>query len=158
VLAISNGFDPETTFGPLTRELRANGVKFDAALIQENTTPEQVAKAQAMVNNADVVIAALFGRVRSGQKNSAGLPESGAKILRGLIADDKKLVGVSFGNPYILEAFPQMKTYVVAYGDMPYLQRSTVKGIFGLQDITGRLPISLPGLYPIGTGIQLMKK
>jgi beta-N-acetylhexosaminidase len=158
VLAISNGFDPETTFGPLTRELRANGIKFDAALIQENTTSEQVAKAQAMVNNADVVIAALFGRVRTGQKNSGGLPESGAKILRGLIANDKRIVGISFGNPYILDAFPQMKTYVVAYGDMPYLQRSTVKGIFGLQDVTGRLPISLPGLYPIGTGIQLMKK
>ena len=157
VLAISNGFDPETTFGPLTRELRANGVKFDAALIQENTPAEQIAKAREMVNNADVIIAGLYGRIRSGQRNSAGLPESGARILRDLIAKDKKVIGVSFGNPYILDAFPQMKTYVVAYGDMPYLQRSAVKGIFGLQDVTGRLPISLPGLYPIRAGIQLSK-
>jgi hypothetical protein len=51
-----------------------------------------------------------------------------------------------------------MKSYVVAFGDMPDLQRAAVKGIFGLQDITGKLPISLPGLYPRGTGIQLMKK
>ena len=111
------------TFGPLTRELRANGIKFDAALIQENTTPEQIAKAREMVNNADIVIAGLYGRVRSGQRNSAGLPESGARILRDLIAKNKKVVGVSFGNPYILDAFPQMKTYMVAYGDMPQLQR-----------------------------------
>jgi beta-N-acetylhexosaminidase len=111
-----------------------------------------------MVGRADVVIAALYGRVRSGQRNSAGLPESGAKILRDLIAKNKKVVGVSFGNPYILDAFPQMKTYLVAYGDMPQLQRSAVKAMFGMQDITGRLPISLPGLYPRGTGIQLMKK
>ena len=158
VLAVSNGFDPEVTIGPLTRELRANGIKFDATLIQENTPPEQIAKAREMVNNADIVIAALYGRVRSGQKNSAGLPESGARIIRDLMANNKKVVGVSFGNPYVLEAFPQMKTYVVAYGDMPYLQRSAVKGIFGLEDITGHLPISLPGLYPIGTGIQLVKK
>jgi hypothetical protein len=40
---------------------------------------------------------------------------------------------------------------------MPYLQRSAVKAIFGMQDITGHLPISLPGLYPIGTGITLKK-
>lgn len=158
VLAISNGFDPEVTFGPLTRELRANGIKFDAALIQENTTPEQIAKATEMVNKADIVIAGLYGRVRSGQRNSAGLPESGARILRDLIAKNKNVVGVSLGNPYILDSFPKMKTYMVAYGDMPELQRSAVKALFGMQDITGRLPISLPGLYPRGTGIQLTKR
>jgi len=158
VLAISNGFDPEVTFGPLTRELRANGIKFDAALIQENTTPEQIAKAKAMAENADVVIAGMYGRVRSGAKNSVGLPDAGAAILRELIAGNKKVVGVSLGNPYILGSFPQLKTYMVAYGDMPQLQRSAVKAMFGMQDITGRLPISLPGLYPRGTGIQLLKK
>jgi hypothetical protein len=51
-----------------------------------------------------------------------------------------------------------MKTYLVSYGDMAALQRATVRGVLGLQDITGRLPISLPGLYPRGTGIQLVKK
>ena len=158
VLAVSNGFDPEVTFGPLTRELRANGIKFEAALIQENTPTEQVARARTMVENADIVIAGLYGRVRSGQRNSAGIPESGARILRDLIANNKKVVGVSFGNPYILDAFPQMKTYMVAYGDMPQLQAAAVKAMFGMQDVTGRLPISLPGLYPRGTGIQLMKK
>jgi beta-N-acetylhexosaminidase len=156
VLGISNGFDPETTYGPLTRELRANGITFDSAgLIQENTPAEQIARARDMVNRSDVVIVGLYGRVRSGALNSAGIPESGAAILRDLIAKNKKVVGISFGNPYILRAFPQMKTYVVAYGDMPYLQRSAIRGIFGMQDITGRLPISLPGLYGIGTGIQL---
>jgi len=158
VLAISNGFDPETTFGPLTRELRAAGVKFDSALIQENTSQEQIAKAREIAMSADVVIAALYGRVRSGAKNSAGVPDAGTKILRELIESDKKVIGVSLGNPYILGAFPLMKTYLVAYGDMPYLQRSAVRSIFGMQDITGHLPISLPGLYPRGTGIQLSKR
>jgi beta-N-acetylhexosaminidase len=158
VLGISNGVDPETTFAPLTRELRANGIKYDSAgLIQENTSAEQVAKARDAVNNADVIIVGLYGVVRSGQRNSAGIPESGARLLRELIAKNKKVIGISFGNPYILDSFPQLKTYVVAYGDMPYLQRSAVKAIFGMQDITGHLPISLPGLYPIGTGITMKK-
>jgi len=158
VLGISNGFDPETSLAPLTRELRAGGIKFDAAgLIQENTTPEQVAKARDALNNADVVIVGLYGRVRSGQRNSAGIPESGARLLRELIAKNKKLIGISFGNPYILDSFPQLQTYIVAYGDMPYLQQAAVKAIYGMQDITGHLPISLPGLYPIGTGIMMKK-
>lgn len=158
VLGISNGFDPETSFAPLTRELRANGINYDSAgLIQENTSAEQVAKARDIVSKADVIIVGLYGRVRSGQRNSAGIPESGARVLRELIADNKKVIGISFGNPYILDSFPQLKTYFVAYGDMPYLQRSTVKAMFGMQDITGHLPISLPGLYPIGTGIVMKK-
>ena len=82
-------------------------------------------------------------------------PENGAAILRGLLATNKKVIGVSFGNPYVLGSFPEMKTYLVAYGDMPGLQRAAAKAMLGLQDITGKLPISLPGLYPRGTGIQL---
>ncbi len=157
VLSISNGFDGETTIGSLSRELRANEIKFTSALLQDNSTAEQVKNARDMVNGADIVIAALYGRVRSGAKNSVGLPDSGVKILRELMAADKNVIGVAYGNPYILGALPQLKTYVVAYGDMPSLQRGSARALFGLQDITGRLPISLPGLYPLGTGIQLLK-
>jgi hypothetical protein len=47
-----------------------------------------------------------------------------------------------------------MKTYIVAYGDMPSLQRAAAKGILGQQQFTGKLPITLPGLHRRGTGIQ----
>jgi beta-N-acetylhexosaminidase len=158
VLAVSNGFDDQTTLAPLVRELRANGIKFDSALIQDNSTPEQIARARTIANRADIVIAGLYGRVRSGAKNSVGLPDAGVKILRELFAENKKVIGVSFGNPYILTAFPQLKTYMVAYGDMPDLQSASVRALLGMQEITGHLPISLPGLYPRGTGIQVLKR
>jgi beta-N-acetylhexosaminidase len=51
-------------------------------------------------------------------------------------------------------SFPEMKTNLVAYGDMPSLGRAAGRAILGLQPITGKLPISLPGLHPRGTGIQ----
>ena len=47
-----------------------------------------------------------------------------------------------------------MKNYVVAYGDMPSLQRAAGRSLLGQQGFAGRLPISLPGLHPRGTGIQ----
>ncbi len=158
VLGISNGFDGPSTMGTLVTTLRENGIRFTPAYLQDNSTAEQVAAARKAVNEADVVIAGLYGRVRSGAKNSVGLPESGVTILKELLAADKKMIGLSFGNPYILGSFPALKTYVVAYGDMSSLQRATVRAILGTQDITGKLPISLPGLYPRGTGIQLLKK
>ncbi len=155
VLGISNGFDGELTSIALTRFLRENGIRFGSVILQDNSSSDQIAKAREGAGKADVVIAALFGRVRSGAKNSVGLPDAGADILRELLAKNKKVVGVSFGNPYILGAFPELKTYLVAYGDMTTLQRAAARSIFGMLDISGKLPISLPGLYPRGTGIQL---
>ena len=52
-------------------------------------------------------------------------------------------------------SFPKLQTYLVAYGDMQSLQEETAQALLGQLDIKGRLPISLPGLYPRGTGIQL---
>jgi hypothetical protein len=44
---------------------------------------------------------------------------------------------------------------MVAYGDMPALQQAAARALAGEIDIVGKLPISLPGLYPRGAGIQL---
>jgi len=158
VLGISNGFDGPSIMNSLVGTLRENGVRFTPAYVQENSTAEQIAAARKTVKEADVVIAGLYGRVRSGAKNSVGVPESGASIFRELLAADKKVIGVSFGNPYILGSFPQIKTYLVAYGDMSSLQEASAKAILGTQDISGRLPISLPGLHQRGAGIQLGKR
>jgi beta-N-acetylhexosaminidase len=97
----------------------------------------------------------MYGRVRSGAANSVGLPEQGARVLKALLDNKAPVVGVSFGNPYLLQSFPTLQTYLVAYGDMPSLQRAAARALAGRASITGRLPISLPGLYPRGTGIQL---
>ncbi|HTH38057.1 MAG TPA: hypothetical protein VL572_08825, partial [Pyrinomonadaceae bacterium] len=123
-----------------------------------NSLQQQVDAARKAMTEADVVVFGLYGRVRSGAKNSVGVPENGAAILREALAANKKVIGISFGNPYVLGAFPEMKTYLVAYGDMPSLQRAAARSVLGLQDITGKLPISLPGLHPRGTGIQFTKK
>lgn len=158
VIGISNGFDGPNTMGSLVSGLRSGGLRFSPAYIQENSLQQQTDAARKAVADADIVVFGLYGRVRSGAKNSVGIPENGAAVLREALAANKKVIGISFGNPYMLGSFPEMKTYVVAYGDMPSLQRAAGRAILGTQDITGRLPISLPGLHPRGTGIQLKKK
>jgi hypothetical protein len=41
---------------------------------------------------------------------------------------------------------------------MPSLQQAAARAVLGEIDMVGKLPISLPGLYPRGTGIQLKAK
>jgi beta-N-acetylhexosaminidase len=155
VLGISNGFDGGAVMTPLASTLRAGGARVSQGYVQENTLKEQVDAARKAVRESDVVVVGLYGRVRSGAKNSVGIPENGAEVLREAIASGKRVVAISFGNPYILSSFPELKNYIVAYGDMPSLQRATARSLLGTQGFSGKLPISLPGLHPRGTGIQV---
>ena len=154
LLGITNGEDRNFAAGTLQRTLRQAGIKLEAVILDERSSDEEISAARKKAGEADVVLAGLFGRVRSGAKNSVGIPETGAKLLRELLATDKKIVSLSFGNPYLLNNFPEMKTYVVAYGDMASLQRATARALVGEIDFKGKLPISL-GSYKVGTGLQI---
>ncbi|MBK9216402.1 MAG: glycoside hydrolase family 3 C-terminal domain-containing protein [Chloracidobacterium sp.] len=154
VLGISNGYEGPAMTSTVAEELRSAGLTVTTGYIQPNSTPAQQESARSAAYDADLVVVGLFGRVRSGVQGSTGLPPDGAALLRGLIESGKPVICVSFGNPYALMSFGGLRTYLVAYGDMPSLQRAAARALVGEQDITGRLPISLPGLYPSGTGIQ----
>lgn len=157
VIGISNGFDGPNTMNSLVGTLRSNRLKFTSGYVQENSLQQQVDAARKAISEADTIVVGLYGRVRSGAKNSVGIPENGAVLLREALASGKKVIGISFGNPYVLGGFPDLKTYLVAYGDMSSLQRASGRAILGMQPITGKLPITLPGLHPRGTGIQINK-
>jgi len=154
-LAITNGDDRAVIAQPFISAMARAGVKMDTIVLDDRSSETEVARAVDKGAAADVVIVSMYGRVRTGQARSVALPEPGTKALNDLIARNVPVVGISFGNPYILMSFPSLQTYVVAYGDMPSLQEAGAAALLGRIDIKGRLPISLPGLYPRGTGIQL---
>ena len=154
-LAITNGDDrlwiAQTFVGTMARA----GVKIETIVLDDRSADAEVKKALDYAGKADIVIVSMYGRVRTGQARSVALPAPGMKALNELIDRTAPLIGISFGNPYLLLSVPKLQTYLVAYGDMPSLQEAAAEGLAGKIEITGRLPISLPGLYARGTGIQL---
>lgn len=159
-LAITNGDDRlwiANAFAETLAHAIGPGLKLETVVLDERSSEAEVQKALERANRADLVIASLYGRVRTGQARSLGLPEAGAKALSALLKSEKPMVSISFGNPYLLQSFPELRTYIVAYGDMPSLQQASARALAGDIDITGKLPISLPGLYARGTGIQLKR-
>jgi beta-N-acetylhexosaminidase len=155
-LGITNGDDRNFSGTTFQRELRAGGYKFESITLDERSTEKELALALKKANESDVVLAGLFGRVRSGSVNSGGLPEAASKLLREILKMDKKVISLSFGNPYVLRSFPEMKTYIVSYGDMSSLQRATAKAVTGAIDFNGKLPITVGG-FARGTGLSLRK-
>ena len=49
------------------------------------------------------------------------------QALSALISEKKPIVGISFGNPYLLQSFKGLRTYIVSYGDMPALQQAAAR-------------------------------
>jgi len=157
-LAITNGDDRLVITSPFVGAMSRAGHKVETVVLDDRSSSEDVQKALVRAQSADVVIASLYGRVRSGEMRSAGLPDQGARALAQLIAGKKPIIGISFGNPYLLMNFSGLRAYLVAYGDMPSLQQAAARALLGELNITGQLPISLPGLYPRGTGLQVAKR
>lgn len=154
-LAITNDEDRLWVANPFVNAMARSGRRVETVVLDERSSETEVQKALERATGADLIIVSLYGRVRTGQSSSIGLPEAGARALNALLKRNAPVVGISFGNPYLLQSFPAMKTYMVAYGDMPALQQAAARALLGETDITGRLPITLPSLYARGTGIQM---
>ncbi len=154
-LAITNGEDRFFVAQPFVAAMARGGRSVETLVLDERSSEAEVKKALERAKDADLVVVSMYGRVRTGQANSGALPEPGARALEKLMERKAPLVGISFGNPYLLMSYPELQTYMVAYGDMPSLQRAAARTLLGEIDVVGRLPITLPQLYARGTGIQL---
>jgi beta-N-acetylhexosaminidase len=156
-LAITNGDDRLVIANPFVAALTRAGRKVETIVLDDRSSDADVQKALERARTAELVIASLYCRVRSGEARSVGLPDPGARALSALITSKAPMIAISFGNPYLLLNFPGLRTYMVAYGDMPSLQQAAARALLGQIDITGKLPISLPGLYERGAGMQLVQ-
>lgn len=156
-LVFTNGDDRAWISRRFNETISEDGKQIESAALDDRSTQNEINAVLSRAMKADVVIVSMYGRVRSGAANSVGLPKASEQALRSLFNRNeyKPIIGIAFGNPYALMNFPEFDTYLVAYGDMPSLQRATARAILGKQDITGRLPISLPNLYARGTGLEL---
>ncbi|MBL7256273.1 glycoside hydrolase family 3 protein [Paractinoplanes lichenicola] len=72
------------------------------------------------------------------------------KLVQALLATGKPIVVVVAGTPYDLASFPTAKTFVAAYGYQPPTIAALAAVLQGRAKSTGRLPVTIEGLYPYG--------
>jgi beta-N-acetylhexosaminidase len=66
---------------------------------------------------------------------------------------DKPVVAVAFGNPYSASAFAKMPAILLGYEFIDSMEVAAVRALAGERAIGGKLPITLPGLFPFGHGL-----
>jgi beta-N-acetylhexosaminidase len=124
---------------------------------EASTGDEFITKAVEKTKESGVVVIGLFSRLRAG-KGSVGLDLRQVQLIKELAEGHQRVVVVSFGSPYFLRHFKDVDVYLCAYRYASESQISAVKALFGEIDIVGKLPVSIPELYPIGHGLKILKK
>ncbi len=138
--------------GPLGAEIKARVSSYRTVTLDTRSTPEETRAAVEAAKEADVILVSLFVRTRSGLGRIT-VPEAGRTAIPQLLALGKPVVVVSFGSPYLLRDFPDLKTYLCAWGGQDIAQVAAAQALFGESAIGGRLPITIPGLANRGDGI-----
>jgi beta-N-acetylhexosaminidase len=121
------------------------------------TGQEYLQEALKRANEADVILFALFSRLRS-WKGTVDLDSRHVQVIQEALKGSTPVVAISFGSPYFLRHFPDIDSYLCAYRYSREPQVAAARALFGEIDIQGRLPISIPGLYSLGHGLALLKK
>jgi beta-N-acetylhexosaminidase len=121
-------------------------------LLDPRSRADEIEPIREAAADADAVLVSLFVRVRTGTGKLV-LPDAARAAVETLAAGKSKVVGVSFGNPYLAADLPGLATYLAAYGDQAVMQSAVARALFGEAEISGRLPVTIPGVAERGSGI-----
>ncbi len=144
---------PSRTMAP---ELRKRWPKLTAIELSDDTTPSELDLVRATAERYDAVVASVFVRANSGSGRMDLAPpvvEALRSIARRTRTTNKPFVTVFFGNPYVATFLPELPTTLLTYDFYDLAELSAVRAVAGEAAIGGRLPIALPGLFPVGHGL-----
>src|SRR5208282_954658 len=96
----------------------------------------------------------LFVRVAD-RKGDIGFPEDQRALVNQLIAAGKPAVIASFGSPYLIERFPNAKTWLAEFSTNDVSQRAVARALFGQVAIAGKIPVTVPGSAQRGAGLRV---
>lgn len=88
-----------------------------------------------------------------GTMNAYASPEQTTLIQQTLKLDIPTII-VALRLPYDLTVFPDIHTYICTYSILEPSMYALAKAMFGRISFQGRLPVSIPGMYPVGHGIM----
>ena len=134
-------------------ELRGSLPNLRAEFVATEDAPLNFPRLLAAADSADItVVSSYVGQ--NWDAVTASAPQAFANFVRTLVQRGRKPIVVAFGNPYLLQQLPWVPSYLVAWGGFPVSQQAAARALLGMSPITGRLPISIPPLAPLGTGEQ----
>ena len=135
-------------------ELKKRFPDTTAVEVTDRTTADEMDLLRALARRSDAVVAAAYVRIGA-SSGRLGLGPAQLALLEQLAADKAKaLVTVAFGSPYVGDLAPKVPAVLLTYeyGDAP--EAAAVRALCGEASIGGKLPVTIPDLFPLGHGLE----
>lgn len=125
----------------LATALRAFHPSVDELIVSQSPSESEIAGVLERLRGYDLIVL--------GTLNAFAQPGQQALVSEALKTGIPTVV-VAMRLPYDLMSFPEASSYVCTYSILEPSMQALAAGLFGVEKFEGRLPVSIPGLYPIG--------
>jgi beta-N-acetylhexosaminidase len=125
----------------LAEAVRNNHGQVSQVIFPHEPTASDIAGLLTRSEEADLVV---VGTVNATQGQ--------ADLVMALAHLERPLVTIAMREPQDLPTYPAVATHICTYSSHGPSLAAAVDAMFGLIGFPGRLPVALPGLYPIGHG------
>ncbi len=136
-LCDNEGTEHEQFFAKYLKD-RIAGVKH--FIINNRSSTEEIEQIISALSRNELIILALFARVRSFQ-GTVKLSDTFESTIRKLQDQSEKLLTVSFGNPFIINYYPFLRNYLVPFGDTTVNQIAVAECLIEGAVPTGKSPV-----------------
>ena len=147
-LEASNGFNTRL------RNNLSSGAIMSTRYVDVNASPEEIVAAVGDATNFDVILVPAITYVRTRDGHS-GLSDAHRDVVNRLIESDIPVVLLGLGNPYSITGIREPAVFLTTYGRSDASINSAVEALFGQIAVSARLPITIPGSYEKGAGIDM---
>ena len=146
--------DPTLSVGEaLQDELKGQTKSVTLSHLWNESSPVTTTRILGEVRNADVVVMGIYLSVGS-WKGQLGFSQELKSFFAKLQKLGKPVITIAFGDPYVLGEVPATDAILAVYTGVRKAEEAVARGLTGAVGITGRLPVTIPGAFHRGEGIQ----
>jgi len=138
----------------LIEEIRRRAPKMRINLLDAMMAKPDLDQAAQSTSACSAIVIAAYVTVGAYRGNVA-LAGDFPEFVNTLIASNVPTGMIALGNPYLIRTFPNLKAYAATFSTTTTSEIAAVHAMFGEIAITGRLPVTIPGIANYGDGIQI---
>ncbi len=129
----------------LAQALRRYHASVDEFVVPHVPSDSDIAALQQRASDYELIV---VGTINAFQQPAQ------ASLVNSLLESGAPVVAVGLRLPYDLQAYPTAPTYVCTYCILPPAMEALAQALLGQVPFQGRLPASIPQLYPLGHGVS----
>ena len=137
----------------LIEEAKKRASNVTAYWLDPSMSKADLADVAAKNENCSQVVVAAYVTV-SAYRGNVAMAGNYLDFVNTLLGGKAPVTLISLGNPYLVRSFPNVAAYLTTYSPTSTSEEAVARALFGEIPISGRLPVTIPGVAKYGDGIQ----